>query len=340
LKGPSGNVYVPIEESKIYIKVPLNFESYNPNTKIEAVFKFITDYNTFDNIISISGLSRYNGQIVSMQLHVINRMLNVYFKAFNECKLTSGYPIYDLLYDPIELNAVLLKKLPAGDSLDKLGYARYRSKLYRLLVIEFIAYLNLQGNKRIRKNIIDMLKGFTAANIKYSDIVHGIKNLFETEFGNSDSAGDYIEDMIEISKQISTYFIQQNNLEQLTVVMDKSHYRFDQVRLLQLRTLSHNELKSELIDIFKTLTTTGDLSRSKEQFPNLYYACAMVPAMYCTDSKLIVKDGELEPLLELLAVDLLNPLKEKFFTAGNMLNILAYFNFRHSIGERSVVLKI
>jgi hypothetical protein len=341
----SSTVYVPIEESKVYIdlssiKASFSFEVYEPKCKLETSLQFIEDYNSFDNVIAVNGFSKFNDKYVSLQVFVMGKQLNYYFSPVAILpKKYNTYPTYELLYDPLALNKLLLKRGSNAASENKaIGYARYRSKLYRLIIIEFIAYLNLQGNQAIRLKIRALASGFKNTDIKYSDIVNGIKSIFDEEFG--DMAQNYIEDMVEISKQISMYYIQQNNIDRLSAVMDKSHYKFDQVRLLNLRKLSHGELKSELKNIFDGISTDGDLSKSKEQFPNLYYSCSTVPSMYCKDGKLVVKKAELESLLDILASDLLNPLKEKFFTASNMLNILTYFNFKSSIGEEIIISKV
>jgi hypothetical protein len=320
-------IFVPISTTKVF--QDLEFVDTITTGTYSATLEFINSFTAQFNVMNIVGLSKFNDQIVCIIVNINGVTFNFWVTPVSVSK--PQFEVFDLLYNPLEIMSLISKRLPPEeDRRTKLiSKSIYNSKIYRLLNIEFIAYVNTQTNKKVRSGVIDLVK--SKDKLTFVEIADGIKKIFKDE-----NLSAYTQDMFEISKQISQYVITseaKNKIELLTNVMQTSRYHFDQLKLIEFRKMPKDKLVAELTKIFSKITTAGHITNNVVD--NIYYPCQYsLTTTYCAGNKLILDNVKIEDYLPLLADDILNPLKETFFETNNLLNIMYYFNFNVKIGEQ------
>jgi hypothetical protein len=142
------------------------------------------------------------------------------------------------------------------------------------------------------------------------------------------------DDYSKIKKQICEFINTHHNKNTLLNEIDGTFYRFDRELFEKIKKLPKDKLYNELLKLSKKFVVYGDITKIKNfDFPNMFVSCQSAGnkkqgAAYCKKNKFIIEKKKLYKMLEIMASDILNPVKEKWlfsniFTGNN----IAFFKF-------------
>jgi hypothetical protein len=302
--------YVPLALS-YYKGDNATYDSHgkNHNTNFIAFEKLIDDFNTYcnkNNILPVTFTKRivYNGKNIGL---VADH--NWYMDIPNN-KYTD-LPIMEMLYDPYIIN-----KLEEVNEVNKHQFneALYRKYIYHLMTISFINYWNMRKNTNVRKSIVKALLSPKAYEL--DNILTSIKEISK-------------EDIKRI-KNISFDYKDTKNKEKLLKLFNDMRFEFDKLELNTLRKLDHHSVVKTLHNVAKDLFI--EKPYTDIDFPNILLTCSdnigNVKSAYCNNSKLIILPNILDGYLELLANDILNPLKYNIISVRSLYDsIIDPYNF-------------
>ena len=120
----------------------------------------------------------------------------------------------------------------------------------------------------------------------------------------------YINKMLSsINKKNDYNNIKSINKHDIIDIINSHRYKFDNKLYENLKKLDHGELKERLFDIFKKITINKDPSIN--DFPNILTSCS-TPQPYCDKNKFMIDYKTLDGMLDIMASDILNPIKSKY----------------------------
>src|SRR3989344_617877 len=234
-------------------------------------------------------------------------------------------------------NSIHDKIKPAIDNRQLLlGESIYNNYLYQMFVLEFINYINKEKNVSVRKKIRELIEkiNFKTEFNKFIEIFKELSKNFSEN------------DITLLNTQISSSNYIQANKHKIYDQMDNVRYDFDNITINKLKILPKNEIISELNkimehiivikDIFSKDNDINNINISNNIYPNVYIPCGRdTNSIHCYDGKLVIKSKEiLDKNIDILANDILNPIKEKYLTSGLFVeNIIDYFKFNQYPNE-------
>jgi hypothetical protein len=93
-----------------------------------------------------------------------------------------------------------------------------------------------------------------------------------------------------------------------------------------LKKMPRKDLVIELMSIFSKITVDGE-PKFEGDFPNMLMSCE-INNPYCQNKKLIIRKSKLQDILNIMAADILNPVKAKYiFSPMFVKNTIDYFKF-------------
>jgi hypothetical protein len=156
---------------------------------------------------------------------------------------------------------------------------------------------------------------------------------------------DYPDDFLTIKKlilSISKDIHKRKNIKSFTKndaanLINSSVFDFDKKMLSLFKNMTHSELKKELLDIFKKITV-NQTPTFKDKYPNMLSSCQNINLPYCKNKKLMIKKDKLISLIDVMASDILNPIKSKYmFNRAFIVNITDNFNFTFRENEQITI---
>ena len=152
---------------------------------------------------------------------------------------------------------------------------------------------------------------------------------------------DHPEDYAAIQTQLIEFLNIHYNKKIFIDALRDRIFDFDHVTLVKLKKMRRSEVVKELTEICKNFAVERNFDTTGLKFPNIYLPCEYYDKVgYCEKNKLIIRDG-LDKLIEILADDILNPLKEKYITSGLFTrNIINYFDFESLPFETITITKL
>ena len=294
--------YFPVIDS-YYSGINKVYESYDGNTTIYPVLEFIKFYNKeFTKISPEVWLYINKNEFIGFEY----KGLNFYGKSKPPPPKT---PTKKLFYSPFVINELIVKNgskkgIYKTPELYKALYSKY---IYQLILIEFTNFFTTEKNTEIRQKLKRVLHNcvecITSVTIKELRVI----------------LKDYPNDLITI-KDIYTSFFDSNDNTTLTNTFDNTIFLFDKISLNNLRTMNNKkDVYNKLVNISKNLIIEDDVKNPV--FPNILSPCADgVNENYCNKKKLIVPKGMLNKYLEILAVDIMNPIKQDLLFSNNYVN--------------------
>ena len=364
------DIFLPIEFSHFIENndISVTYDTFlrkKINMSIDTLISFI---DTFNNWIAVkSELSGMSIQNVDKKLPLMDRVQPIYpyIKITNWCVLSNientvsndnivfGFmfnnmnyyfnkiklsialkikdiPVINYIYDPDEINESLYNKsLNVIDKRHKLaGVSIYKTNLYKLVLLEFIYIFNNSQNTEIRRN----LKSILTKNIDkdFDIIMNEIRKIVI----------DY-SDQTKIKSQICEFINNHHNKELLISEIDDSFYTFDRHLFDTIKQLPHDKLYKELEKLSKNFVTYGNIDKLKNfDFPNMFIPCQVKlnKSNYCKNNKLIIDKYDLKHILEIVASDILNPIKEKWLFSSILYdNVLNIFKFIRRPNEEIMI---
>jgi hypothetical protein len=219
---------------------------------------------------------------------------------------------------------------PVDDNRKRLlGKSLYTNYLYQLFMLEFINYTEKERNKALRDKIRDVLSR-----------VDFRKKIFEAQRELRTLLKEFPSDITTIQSQISTAFYS-GDKKALLETISNTVYEFDKMTINRLRQLDRVAMTSELKRIAREFTVEGVVP-SDVNVPNIYLPCEYASGeKYCKGKKLIIDGKTLESYIDILANDLLNPIKYKYITSGLFTdNLIDYFRFEIFPEEIITIVKL
>ena len=350
------NVYVPVEYSPhISDGIKINFDAPTEFSGADAVIKYVEDMNKFikKKYIVAKSNSASNQRDMYEYSTIQFVKLNSYKNKISSAESNNGYihyfspitesaaeatfkkfspTIVKLNYSYEEINESISKSIPAqSPKNDLINKALYNNHLYQLFVIEFVNTIIKEVNEKLRSELIKLI---SSTDFK--------KSFLQFQSKISEMLEEYPDDLTTLKSQISTFYYGDFDKKKLINEVKYTRYQFDNMTINSLKKMNINEIKAELTNIAKGIVSETDIS-SDGKFPNVYLPCSssgqntgqsMEPRsniIYCDDShggnKLIV-GNKLPILIDILASDITNPLKEKYLLSGIFDdNIIEFFDF-------------
>jgi hypothetical protein len=357
------NVYIPISES--YYTSQKNIKLiYNPfirkthKTSIKALTLFISYFNEWLNKESKANsefthyprieidqwflLAPVNHQIsnLSKVIGFIFKNVNYYFSPHLSLKEAIKYKNVKSIrsyYDPDIVNEVINinKPMQVDNRIKNIGISTYENNLYQLLLLEFMAVFNLQKNVSLRGKIKKvLLKNF---NNEFTEIMLSLNNIID-DCDDYNIIKLYIVDFIEIN----------HNKNELFSIIDNTSFNFDKISFENLKSMSHDKIVKELHKISKQFILIGSIKNIKKfTFHNMFVSCQstndksknMITKMdYCKKNKLIIEQKKLNELIDILASDILNPIKQRWIFSSLIFdNTINFFKFIRRPDENIII---
>ena len=226
--------------------------------------------------------------------------------------------------DPYKVNTSIYqfskhKKNTQMDKREKnLNKAIYKHYLYNLFLLEFTTMFNKQKNESLRLKIKKLIikSNFTKDTNKIDD------KLREMIYDNND--------IYNLSIHISNYLNKHRDKKILLKVINDTKFNFDIVLLEKYRNMDKETLKKELHKLSKKIICVGVPKYT--DFNNILVPCDSSfenkNRGYCKHKKLIIPSNKLKNYIDILASDILNPIKSKWlFSSIFNEKILSYFKF-------------
>lgn len=227
--------------------------------------------------------------------------------------------IIPIFYDPDVINKHIFNKTNA--IVDKrcktIGMSIYNNYLYRLVLLEFMTTMNKQRNVQLRKQIKKKLLG--DVNKGFNDIMKDIEKLIND-----------CDDYNTLKNQVCEFMTMHHKKSILFTDIDNTFYNFDRKKFIELKKLPKKKLINELKQLSKSFIKFGEINAKTMSFPNMFISCQtkQKKGPYCMNNKLIINKKKFENIIEILASDILNPVKEKWLFSDVMGdNTVSYYKF-------------
>jgi hypothetical protein len=339
LKYKKKNIFIPVDIINYISKnITISYDVITRkliNLNVHDLMSFIDYFNSWAvtkqsakiEINSWLCLVGYSKEI-SDESDIIGFSYNNTNFYFNKIKLKDALKINNcaisqILYDPDIINAAIYNKKKSVNALDKqLPKSLYNTNIYKLILIEFLNYFHKQRNEKLRTAI----KKIILKDIASDKLIDSLTDIIVIP-----------EDMIKIKDIIFKYFSIHYDKNLLLEDININAFAFDYEALESLKKLkSHKDIYNELVTISKKLFTFGDIDKIKNfEFSNIITSCSGNKDQHCRDKKLIINKDTLYEMLDILAADIKNPVKEKWVFSNVMINnVVSYFKFIKRPNER------
>lgn len=373
LKSKGGqNIYIPVELSYHLEteKVSVTYDMFSRNRykmNIESLMKFIKEFNHWIAIESeAAGLINTE---MSKSLPIEERVQPIYpyikiqnwlvlcpinKKITNNCDvigfISSDINFYitpitlaqalkirslkliQLFYDPDIINHQIFTKANVifDDRCKKIGRSVYNSNLYQLILLEFMTLFNQNINTTLRQKVKKILLG--NFNKDFDELMEEIDKLITN-----------CDDYDKIKSQLCEYINNHHNKNQLFKEIDETFYKFDREVFERIKKLPKEKLVVELEKLSHKFITYGNVDSIKDfEFPNMFITCQSKLSgsskSHCKNGKFVIEKNKLKNILEIMASDILNPVKEKWlFSSVFADNVISFFKFNRRPDEQITV---
>jgi hypothetical protein len=353
--------YIEISTQKKKVYIPINFSNYisNGDTDYElfTIAKYSTEFIELNKFLKdFNTLSKTHKVIVDKWIYLDNpwskskpnktpiigfthNNLNYYHQPlpYEFVKKLNNAPLERILYHPDTVNKNLnLRSVVNDPRVKNITKNLYDYKLYELLLLEYIVFLNKEKNielrHQIKKYILKMKSNPDESINKIIDLINSYYKKYEYEDDT---------DILKITQQINNYKIN-NDKKTLFEKIDSSVYTFDKIKINSFKLMEKskliielNKMSKRIVEIVSENEIAKSLSNLKE-FPNMFISCQDISSdiIYCKKSKLVITQKNLTILLEIMATDILNPNKSKWiFNTIFTDNIINFLKFKQNPNE-------
>jgi hypothetical protein len=246
-------------------------------------------------------------------------------------------PFQRIIYHPNEINTNIDKTPTPDPRSQNITKNMYNYYLYELLIIEFITLMNQEKNLKLRHKIKKSILTTIDKDLDGTGkMIHDVVAEYYEKY-NEDAKNNYSfnSDMDKLNRQINSYTIKHQDKKILLADIDATTYIFDQIQINELKGLPHNKIVQELMKLSKRIVTIGTETEINtklirvEDFGNIFVSCSDGDGMvYCRRDKLLITKEKLHGLIDIMANDILNPLRSKWlFNSIFSNNIINYLRF-------------
>jgi hypothetical protein len=280
-----------------------------------------------------------NGSIVGFQDD--SRQYNYYIKSMpvDAAKSILALPIVKLRYDPTVINALINSGQKPADE-PNLGRYLYEHHGYQLFVLEFITSIDRQRNMDIRDKLISAIRANINTHSVMFHAIHEILASWPRDYDHIVSIFNKFSKSREcmaseysnlLSKSIDTL-----DASTLLNVIDQSRFEFDDMVMTSMFTKSRDEVASLLNKMLPAIIEVASDSVDVSKFPENISTCQLAGDRapdYCKNKKLRVSSRDYETWSSQLALDILNPLKQRKLMALMTQSQSNDFSFTSHQGE-------
>jgi len=232
--------------------------------------------------------------------------------------------------DPYKVNCELYNKSPpmADRRVKNINSAIYNHYMYQFMLLEFVSLFGKRKNDPLRKKIkLLILK--TNFNTQLDSFSVTLKELI-----------DNTEDLKKISLFISNYLHGDKDKKNLINQINMVRFNFDVAIMRKLKNMDMPTLVKNLKTLSKKIITVAKepsfLNTEGYEFDNAFVACSAAPKQdirdmkQCKSKKLIIPKNKFDAYIEILASDILNPIKSNWIFSGIFSSkIMSYFKFTY-----------
>lgn len=318
------NVYLPITESYTSDFEKCKFDLPR-STKLEDILAFRRRYNDYviqkSKDAGLVKLKNYDVKIPEMQVEPIIPFMQIekwlviakkdewmvhgflcndmhfYISPCHLDYANKHYKIDDkivLLYDPLKVNAALLHgELQPAPNISNELYDYY---LYQLFVLEFVKYLSHKRNEKIRTKLKKLI-----ATADFNKNFIGFKNEMSKMISSD-------EDQTKLIYQINQAISSNKDKSEILTEIDSSVYNFDNHLLETMKELELPQVQKML----KSMSSQFVEIKSKRNIESINNIITSCKAEHCKNHKLYMNKQELDVYTEILAAEVVNPLKNKW----------------------------
>lgn len=362
-KSKELSFFFPIKNSYYTsIGIEISFDIYEKKYLPEwkTLSKFMNEFNKFNKNYSVVELQDTSNKDIIYPLLEVNNWLvlssigdikktdkiigfrcnniNYNVKSMNQIAAMTikKTKMIKLLYDPYKITHIFnTKPEPKKDyRYNNIAKCLYDNNLYNILIIELINILNKSRNNPLRQKIKDIIKKININNTMNKELFDLLKDFPDDYIIIKNLIFTNLLKNLNKKEEIRSFneFVMKKKMSKSDIysLIDKSIFTFDKQLLTKLKKMSHKNLTDELIKIFSKHTIDKDPT-FKEDFPNIIMSCS-TNLPYCNNKKLMIKKSKLKKLLNLLASDILNPIKSKYLLSPmfvkNVINYLKFTNYK------------
>lgn len=263
---------------------------------------------------------------------------NLFVKEFEFTEIINNF--HYLYYDPDKINKTIYNNPKiTKPPLVKYLNAVYNRYLYDIFVLEFLSFLDKDRDEKIRSEIIELI---SKVNFKEEEKINDFKQKLSQILKNFPKDLQKVQEQINIF--LSSHFDKKilfNNLESIV-------YDFDRIGLLKLRKLSDEIDSPESLEKLRKYIESKSQSIIKIGEPNfdenstinnIMVPCATEESPYCSKSKLLISEKNLDNVINIFIDELRSPIKRDFILSSILIgNIQNYFQFSKSKNEEIFIL--
>jgi hypothetical protein len=331
LVGKKDIAYIPVAYSIYYSGYELTFDIMGPSnsTRWGVLKPLLVRINKSITQYSMDKLGAKEGDYIKpVYPHITSKM----WKSVTGSKNVLGFTSQSLLFyvtdpppkkemhqlsyytiDPHIANAAIReRKQPSNDTRTKsIDRSIYNQYLYQILFLTFIDIIHSHRNTKIRSAIQNLIpkKGVMKLNIQ---LVESLRSIL----------ADHPVDLHNIIRIVT-------NAEPLDV-LNNSFLEFDKYMIRELVQMSLKDCTAAVRKLLSPHLVIGQPS-TDSPMPNMLASCIMnrddnIP--YCSDKKLIIPKEKLDEYIDILVMDIRNPLKAVYLTMYTFIpRSVDYFNF-------------
>ena len=361
-RGTAG-LFLPLSATHYSLNknIEMNFAPFkidNYSTNIKDLLAFLREYNNWakahnaDAQKKAGGAPQYPlirvenwlrtsaGAIANSAANVFGFLcanLNYYFNSISEktALALAERPLMTYLYHPERINKMLddLRKdqrlLQSSNNAPELNKSLYNYYLFQLVYLEFMQIFNGQKNKELRKKLYRII--------------------MRTDFGrgDTDDVRNFISHLEDRDDQLSLKNILSNFIKDLANgsrdkkplidSLEQTMFNFDKMELEKLKKSSKDVILRYLQRHANGFVKIGQIN-ARVDFPDNLILCSGKTHEdkpgYCAGSRLIIEKKKLEEILDVIAIDIMNPLKWKWLFNPIFVNrSVNFFRFLRHAGE-------
>lgn len=226
------------------------------------------------------------------------------------------------IIDPHAVNqAIKNREAPAEDRRSKiLNTAIYNQYLYQLLFLTFIDIIHTHRNVKLRDSIKKVFRENKKKTSKFTtNIIEELRKILH----------DYPRDLQSIVKMMIN--------EDPEKILDNSFLELDKYVITELISLPVKQCREKVCSILQKYIVIGEPS-FKNDIPNMLTSCINADnefSPYCKTKKLIIPKKKLDEYIDILVMDIKNPLKTKYLTLYTFIpRSIDYFDFINRPNEK------
>ena len=333
-------IYVPVIDSlHEHLDIPQQssrFVSTSYTTTLKTTTAFIAVYNEWakKNKIALILITKWLLIKDSVIGFLDQTERNYYYIAsITRKQATSAHdvPFIRLNYDPSIINEIIENNTPAATKPKEVAQSMYNHYVYQLFVLEFTSVINKARNIPMRQSIQKIIK---------SKIEHPISLIFDLKQLLHKNVDDYnliISIFMRFTRtgtgesmynSLIGYKAAKYTYNDIIGIIEQSCFMFDDIILPTLFDMEIKDLVTKLDEIMKDVVEISTTPVIVESFPVSFSSCQKLNNIeHCANGKLRISKKNYLVFLDILALDIKNPIKRRQLMTPALITGINDFKF-------------